>query len=111
MHKLHMSMRCYERFVEMFPENVAEAEVMIEHLLSHILLEFFEAIVIDEVSITLPSDGEQEASVVIRAQCESMSAPFLACDEEFLELSLEGSISCALVELLGTVGVDELTIR
>ena len=72
---------------------------------------FFEKVAIDEVRIVLPSDAMQEASVVIRARCESMSAPFLACDEQFVELSREGSISCALVELLGTIGVDEVTIK
>lgn len=111
MRKMQMAISCYEPFVEMLSDDLRSAELTIEQLACHILLEFFEKVAIDEVRIVLPSDTQQEASVVIRARCESMSAPFLACDEQFVELSLEGSISCALVELLGTIGVDEVTIK
>ena len=116
MRKVQMCVRCAETFVELLPEDVTDAELQIEQLVSHILLEFFEVVAIDEVSITLspgldPTEGQPEHLLLIRAQCENMAPPFLTHDEEYLELSLEGSISCALVELLGTIGVDEVTVR
>ena len=116
MRKVQMSVRCAETFVELLPDDMTEAELQIEQLVSHILLEFFEVVAIDEVSLThsLAADaaaGQPEHLLVIRARCENMAPPFLTHNDESLELSLEGGISCALVELLGTIGVDEVAIR
>src|SRR5437660_5615482 len=100
MRKVQMSVCCAETFVELLPEDVTDAELQIEQLVSHILLEFFEVVSIDEVKITLFPASDMateppEHHLLIRAQCEAMAPPFLTHDDVYLELSLEGSISCA----------------
>ncbi len=81
--------------------------------MSHILLDLFVAVIIDEVSIRFSagsSEEQQLCSVQIGARCVSKSFPLSPDELEKMELALEDRVSCALVELLGTVNVERVTI-
>jgi hypothetical protein len=110
---VQICMRCAEKSMELTLENVDRAEVEIEHLVSHILLEFFEEILVDEVSI-IPSSSkeatEQGNLLFIRARYTLMTPPFLAYEQDYVELKLEGMVSCALAELLGEVDVEQVSV-
>jgi hypothetical protein len=110
---VQICMRCAEKSMELILEDVDRAEVEIEHLISHILLEFFEEILVDEVSITSYGEGTQEKGylIFIRTRCTIKSASFQEHDDDFLALTLEGCVSYALAELLGEVDVEQVSIN
>ncbi|HLI09682.1 MAG TPA: hypothetical protein VKV40_24180 [Ktedonobacteraceae bacterium] len=93
-------------------DDVDRAEAVIEDLVGHILLEFFEEILVDDVSIISCGEGTQEQGhlIFIRARCTIKSASFQKHDDDFLALTLEGCVSCALAELLGEVDVEQVSI-
>lgn len=111
---VQICMRCAEKSMEVMLEDVDHSEVAIEHLISHILLEFFEEILVDEVSILSSSrNGEvgQGNLLFIRARYTLITPPFLSYDQDFVELKLEDAVSFPLAELLGEVDVEQVTVN
>ena len=114
MYIIQIYMECVEKFSEILPNDVEYAELVVEDLVSHILLDFFTEAIIDEVSISFSSDSlkEQQPSFIrINAQCSNRISQLLPNDVENMELALEASLSCVLVELLGSVNVNKVEIK
>ena len=109
---VQICLRCTEKCMEVTLEHIDRSEVEIEHLVSHILLEFFEEILVDEV-ILIPSahNGTQGNLLFIRARYTLMTPPFLASEQDFVELKLEGAVSVFLAELLGEVDVEQVSVN
>ncbi len=112
MYLVQMDMYCTERFLEILPHDVEYAELMVEDLVSHILLDLFANALIDQVSISFSSDPslEQLCSVQIQARCLSKSFRLAPHELERTELTLEDRVSRALVQLLGAVEVERVAI-
>jgi hypothetical protein len=114
MYIIQIYMECVEKFSEILPNDVEYAELVIEDLVSHVLLDFFTEAIIDKVSISFSSDllKEQQPSFIrINAQCSNRISQLLPNDVENMELALEASLSCVLVELLGSVNVNKVEIK
>ena len=114
MYIIQIYMECVEKFSEILPNDLEYAELVVEDLVSHILLDFFTEAIIDEVSISFSSDSlkEQQPSFIrIYAQCSNRISQLLPNDVENMELALEASLSCVLVELLGSVNVNKVEIK
>ncbi|HZS74975.1 MAG TPA: hypothetical protein VFA41_00045 [Ktedonobacteraceae bacterium] len=109
---VQICLRCAEQRMEVTLEDADRSEITIEHLVSHVLLEFFEEILIDEVSL-IPSSrhGTQGNLLFIRARYTLMTPPFRICEQDFIELKLEGAVSCPLAELLGEVDVEQVSVN
>jgi hypothetical protein len=113
MYFIEIDVRCADQFSEVLPDELEHAELMVEDLVGQILLDLFEEVNVDEVTINWPTHPPIEqpySSIHIQAHCSS--APLLDSDAlEHKELVLEERISYALMELFGTVYVDRVSIR
>ena len=109
---LQMYVQCYDRFFEVLPEEVESAELMVEHLVSHVLLDLFDGGIVDDVTICFSPDlrmGLYHCTIQIRAQCSYQSFSLLPCTQENMELTVQKSICSVLKELFGSVHVDSTT--
>lgn len=112
MYIVQMDMHCTEKFFEILPHDVEYAELMVEDLVSHILLDLFATAMIEQVNICFSSDPllGQLCSVQIQAQCVSKSVQLTPKELENLEMAVEDRVSRALVQLLGAVEVERVAI-
>lgn len=104
---------CSDRFFEVLPDDVESTEFTLEDLIGRILLDLFEMVIVERVTISFASNsqtGQQLFSIGIHAQCSDKSFPWLPEELEHMELAVEDIVSCALVELFGTVIVDKIAI-
>ena len=114
MYNVTINMHYLEEFGEMLPGDRADAEDHLRELLKHILLEFFIAVAIDQISIypLAGSEGNVKGfSVHITAHCVSKTYPFAQEELMRMELALEDRISCALLELVGMLDVEDISIE
>jgi hypothetical protein len=102
-----------EKFGEMLPGDRTNAQHHLRELVKPILLQFFIEAAIDQVSI-LPLAGPEEEgnrfSVCIAAHCMSKTYPLVPQELTRMELVLEDRISCTLLELVGMVDVEDVSI-
>jgi len=113
MYTVTFHMHYLEKFGEMLPGDRTNAENHLRELVKHILLEFFIAVAIDQVSIFALTESEEEDkrfSVRITAHCMSKASPLIPQELTRMELVLEDRISCALLELVGMVDVEDVSI-
>jgi hypothetical protein len=110
---LQAHMQCYDRFFEVFSNEVEYNELMIENAVSQLLLGFFDEVMVDVTIIFSPHlhMGLQHCSVQIQAQCECQNFASLPCTKENIELTLENSMCSILRELFGSVMVDSVTFK
>ena len=110
---LQAHIQCYDRFFEVFSNEVEYNELMIENAVSQLLLDFFDEVMAD-VTIIFSSHlhmGLQHCSVQIQAQCEYQTVgPHLRAKEN-IELIVENSLCSLLRELFGSVVVDSVTFN
>ena len=107
-----MYVQCYDRFFEVLPEEVENAELMVEHLVSQVLLDLFDGGTVDDVTIRFSPGlrmGLYHCTIQIRAQCSSQSFALLPCTQENMERTVQKSICAILKELFGSVHVDSTT--
>jgi len=59
MYKIEISLRCSQRFSEVLPDLLEVTELAVENVVSCSLLELFDTIGIDKVTVSLlPEEGE-----------------------------------------------------
>jgi len=112
MYVIRIDARCADQVSEVLLDELGYAELLVEDLVSQLLLELFEEVDIDEVTIkahALSEGGSPYCSIRIQATC---SFAFLLDSSalERKELVLEERISYALMELFGTVDIDRVSI-
>ncbi len=111
---LQISMQCYDKFFEVLPEDVETAELTVENIMAHILLDLFGEGTVDDVSICFSSSlrmGLRHCSVRIRAQCSSqydLAPPHV---KENIKLTIEESICSVMKELFVSVKVDSVMLN
>jgi hypothetical protein len=111
---LQIHVQCYDRFFEVFPDEVENAELTVENAVSQLLLDFFDEVTVDDVTILFSSHlhmGLQHCSIQIQAQCACQTFALLPRTKENLELRVETSICSILRELFGMVNVDNVTLN
>ncbi len=108
---LQIHVECYDRFFEVFSDEVVNTELTVEHAVSQVLLGLFDEVMMDEVTIRFSSNlhmGLQHCSIHMQAQCACQSFTLLPRTKENMELAIENSICSILRELFGTVNVDNV---
>lgn len=113
MYIVTVEMYCFEECSEMLPEDNINAENLLRELVERILLEFFITITFDQISVHTLPDAEEEGqrfSVYIAAHCVSKTDPVVQQDLTYMELVLEDRICCALLELVGMIDMEDVSI-
>ncbi len=113
MYTLQIHVQCYDRFFEVCSDEVENAELTVENAVSQLLLDFFDEVTVDDVTILFSSNlhmGLQHCSIQIQAQCACQTFALLPLTKETMELAVETSICSILRELFGTVNVDNVTL-
>lgn len=113
MYVFDMYLECPDRFSEVLREELDAAELTVEHLVSQILLNFFDTVLLEDMSIHLSSGrlGRREQCFIhIYAQCLDLSLPSAEINLDEIELVLENNISCVLIELFGAVNVEKVIV-
>lgn len=113
MYTVTIQMHYLEKFGEILPGDRTNAANHLRELVKRMLLEFFIAAAIDQVSMHALADQEEEderITVHITAYCMSKAYPLVPQELARIELVLEDRISCALLELVGTVDVEDVSI-
>ena len=111
MSTIRANMQCYNRFFEVFSHEVVQNELMIENLVSQLLLDFFDEVMVDVNIIFSPrvQMGLQHCFIQIQAQCDNQICASLADPNEYIELSVEYKMCSILLELFGSIIVDNVT--
>ena len=111
---LQIHLQCYDRFFEVLPGEVENAELTVEDVVSHVLLDLFGEGTVDDVTIRFSSSlhmGLQHCSIQIYAQCTCQHFVLLPRTWENMEIAVEERMSSLLRELFGTVTVDNVKLR
>jgi len=111
---LEIHAQCYDRFFEVIPGDVENAELTVENAMSHVLLDLFGEGTVDDVTIRFSTNlhmGLQHCSIHIHAQCACQSFTLLPPTQENMELAVENSMSSILKELFGSVNIDRVTFN
>jgi hypothetical protein len=105
---LQANMQCYDRFFEVFSHEIEHNELMIEDIVSQLLLDFFEEVMVDVNMIFSPrvQTGLQHCSIQVQAQCDTQIHTSFPYPNEYIELSVENKMCSFLRELFGSVIVD-----
>lgn len=106
---LQIHLQSYDRFFEVLPGEVENAELTVEDVVSHVLLDLFGEGTVDDVTIRFSSSlhmGLQHCSIQIRAQCSCQLFTLLPRTKENMKLAVEKSICSILKELFGSVNVE-----
>ena len=111
MYTLQAKMQCYDRFFEVFSNEVEHNELMLENVVSQLLLDFFDEVMVNVNVIFSPyaQMGLQHCFIQIQAQCEHVIGALLPDPNEYIELSVENKMCTILRELFGSVIVDNVT--
>ena len=104
---LQMHVQCSDRFFEVSPDEVENAELMVEDGVSRVLLDLFGEVAVTDVAIRFTSGplvDLHHCSIHIRAQCFCHS--FDA--EGNMKRAVEKSLRSLLRELFGSVKVESV---
>src|SRR6266550_4250890 len=111
---LEVHVQCYDRFFEVSPDEVENAELMVEDVVSSVLLDLFNGGTVDDVAIYFspkPRRGLQHCSIQIHAQCACQFFTLLPRTWENMELAIEERISSLLRELFGTLIIENVMLK
>jgi hypothetical protein len=114
MYTLQAHMQCYDRFFEVFSNEIEYTELIIENAVSQLLLDFFDEVKVDDVTIIFSPNlymGLQHCSIQIQAQCFCQTSELLPRTKDNMELVVENSMCSLLRELFGSVAVDCVTFN
>jgi hypothetical protein len=109
-----MDVLCLDGYSEALPGDGEHTELVIEDLVALILLDLFDAVVVDGVEVTcLPKTQNRQSlcSLQVRAVCPTEAASTPAESLETLEARLENALCCSLIELFSTVLINTVSVR
>ena len=110
---LQAHMQCYDRFFEVYSNEVEYNELLLENVVSQLLIGFFDEVMVDVTIIFSPlwQMEMQHCSIQIQAQGECKTSASLPRTKENIELRVENNLSSILRELFGSVIVDSVTFN
>jgi hypothetical protein len=103
---LQIHTRCDDKFIEVSPDEKENAELFVEDMAGHVLLDLFGEVSMDDVTIKFSSDPNR-CAISIYAQCPCQSAH----SREYMKSEVEHNITSILRELFVTVQVDNVVLR
>lgn len=110
---LQIHVQCYDKFFEVSPDEVENAELTVEDVVSQVLLDLFGEGTVDEVTICFSPDlrmGLHYCSIQIRAQCPSQSFLLSPRTKEHIQSVVEKRIGSLLKELFVSVNIDSVML-
>lgn len=110
---LQISIQSLDRFFEVLPDEVEQAELMVEDAMGKIILDLFGEGTVDDVTIHFSTGlrtSQRHCFIQIYGECSYQSFVLLPCTKENMALAVEKGIRCILKELFGEVSVDSVTI-
>ena len=111
MYFLHIHAQSYGGIVEVLPEEVEHAELMVEEAVGHVLLDLVGEAMMDDVTIRFNSasrTGQRDCSIQIQAQCSFDSFTLLPCTKEHMERAVEKQLCSLLRELFGPMTIESV---
>ncbi len=111
---LQLNMQCSGRFLEVLPDEIENTELSIEYGVSHLLLTFFEEVMVEEVRVFFspdPRTGLYRYFVQIEAVCDHQysSTPFST--EEHIKGAIAQGVAALLKELFDMVKIEAITMQ
>lgn len=111
MHDIDFRVRCADRCCEVLPDEPILAECIVEELLCRVLSTLFEVVLVDDVSLTFPPASAHQDSTIMLALHAQGCNPFPLPTLANLDCMIEDRLSCALVELFGSLHVERFAVR
>lgn len=111
---LRVHAQCSNKFFEVSPDEVENAELMVEDVVSRVLLDLFDEGTVDDVAIHFASNAYmnlQYCSIQIQAHCPCQHFSAFPRSKKNMERSVEKSMSSLLRELFGHVDVEDVTLN
>ena len=105
---LQIHMQSNGQVLEVLPEEVENAELAVEDVVCHVLLELFGGGSVDDVSIQFSpaSRSTRQCSIQVHAQCSYQSFALVPRTSENMELAVESRIRPIMTELFGRLKVE-----
>ena len=109
---LQAHMQCFDKFFEVFPNEVEQNELILENVVSQLLLDFFDEVTVNVNMNFSPHEqmGLQHCCIQIQAQCENQIGASSSEPNAYFEVSLENKICSILREFFCSVIVDSVTL-
>ena len=105
-------LQCYDRFFEVFSNEVEHNELMLENIFSQLLIKFFEEVMV-EVYISIPRHEElamHHYVIHVHAQCDHRINAAIPDTDDNFEVRIEHKMCSILRELFCSVIVDDVTL-
>jgi hypothetical protein len=113
MDTLQIQAQCYDKYFEVMPEEVENAELIVEDAFSQILIALFGEGSVEEVTICFSAHTVldlQHCSIRLRANCSYDNFTLFPPTLENIKLMVEKYLSALLRELFGSVSIDNVIL-
>lgn len=110
---LQISMQCYDRFFEIALDEKENAELFVEDIVGHVLLDLFGGGIVDEVTVQLSSGLSMSLhsySISICAQCPCEGFVSFPHSQDHMKHAIKQTISSIFEEFLVTLQFDTLLL-
>lgn len=110
MHTISMLIQYPERWCEVLPDNLATTECLVEELVSLVLSTLFQVVLIEEVTLLFPPSHTQQNELIKLSLHAQGGDPLPLISHNHLASIIEERLSCALVELFGSLSVEGFAV-
>ncbi len=111
---LQIFMQCYyDKFFEVALDESVRAEIFVEEMVGHVLLDLFGAGEVDDVTIQFsssPSISTHHYAIAIHAQCDCTGYVSSPRSPEHIKRAIEQGLSSIFKELFVTVKFDNILL-
>ena len=110
---LQIQAQCYDKFFEVMPEEVENAELAVEDAFSQILVALFGEGSVEEVTIYFSTHTVldlQHCVIKLRAHCSYNNFTLFPPTLENIRLTVEKYVSALLRELFGSANIESVTL-
>ena len=111
---LQISMQCYDKFLEIALDEKENAELFVEDMIGHILLNLFGGGIVEDITIQSSSGlpiGLHHCSISICAQCSCEGFVLFPRSQEHMKHAIEHSLSSIFKELSVMVQLDNILLH
>lgn len=110
MHDIAMLIQCPERWCEIQPGERVLAECLIEELISSVLSTLFQIVLIEDVSLSLSATPMHQETPVTLSLHALGYEPISTVAPNLFDYVIEERLSCALIELFGSLHVQRFAV-
>ena len=111
MHNIDLLARCSKRYCEVLPDDIIMAECMVEELFGRVLSEFFEVVLIGDVSLSFwPAFDTQSSPIAVSLRAQGCD-PLSQQGSDYLGSTIEEQLAGALSELFGSFCVERFSMN